>query len=558
MRIGAGRFGGMALVVLLLGAVAQGAQNLRVVVTSVSGRDAFIDHGRLSGVATGMRVRFFPPGAASVEGVVVDVSANSARVEMQKMSDTPPVTTAGEVQIPEPQAQPATTTSTSTTRPTTTPEHPPWAREEEARTPDMPLLAPAFSKPADERPMSAHGRIFTQLQYADDQGGGRDSQYYLGRVGTSLTLTNPFHQGGEFRFDGEFDRRGDDLLNSGDSSADDAIVDRLSYAIGTEQYSPMRLELGRFTSYYLPEIGTVDGVESALRLQNGLSIGGGLGLYPIQYPRPQEGDDFGFHVFLDYSSEGPSKFSGAVGYQKTWHEGSADRDVIIAHANMWLTKSLWLYGSARIDIYTSGDTLKSVGPQLTEGWLQARYTPSDDKGAAISLSHYTWADVKRDELRFIPPDQIHDGRVDRIEFSVWHDILKNLRPTARVYYNGDQRDDGFGGELDMDWTKIESGPLPLDLHGAVFYTEGSYTRDMGFRTEARAHRGNMDVYVGYELDRYTPTDTQTAAGYFVRQTIRTGLGWQLGNNWYYSLEADRYFGDEENAYSLNSYLEYRF
>ena len=55
------------------------------------------------------------------------------------------------------------------------------------------------------------------------------------------------------------------------------LLDRLSYRMGGEQYSPYRLEIGRFTSFYLPEVGTVDGAEGALVLEDGLSIGGAVG-----------------------------------------------------------------------------------------------------------------------------------------------------------------------------------------------------------------------------------------------------------------------------------------
>jgi hypothetical protein len=546
----------LAVIALLSCMVAQlhAASTVSVVVTSVSGRDVFLDRGRGAGIGPDMRVRFFPPGAAAVEGIVRDVSSNNARVEMLPGNSPPQVGTVGEVQVPDTSTAPATDNA-ATSSPTTIPAHAPWTRQEGARTADMPLLAPAFSKPPSERAPTYHGRVYTQFQLADDRGDGRDNQYYLGRVGTALTVTNPFHQGGELRLDTEFDRRGADLTDSGDGSEDDYILDQLSYAIGTEEYSPYRLEMGRFYSYYLPEIGTIDGVEGALRFQNGLSLGGAVGAYPVAFPDREEGDDYGFHVFADYHPDGVKAPQFTLGYQKTWHKGSADRDLLIARASVWPTPNLWLYASAQIDIYTNSDTLKSSGPHLTTGWFQARYTPDDVKGAAVSVSRYTYADVKRDEYEFVPPALIQDGQVDRVEVSVWHNLTKDLRPTLRGSYFSDQTDDGFGGELDLDWTNALHSPV--NLYGAVYYNEGTYTKDMGFRTEARMARGNFDFFVGYEFDRYTQRGMIANIDYLTRQAVRGGVGYQFGK-WYYTLSLDHYFGDSENSYVLGTYLEYRF
>jgi hypothetical protein len=387
-----------------------------------------------------------------------------------------------------------------------------------------------------------------------DKGGDRDSTYGLARAGTAFIVTNPLGQGGAFYFDGQYNFRTANTTDGFNEDQSDWILDRLSYAIGGEQYSPYRVEFGRFPSFYLPELGLVDGVEGAMRFQNGMDIGAGVGVYPRDFPDQQEGDDFGFHIFLDYNNTGPSKFSGTVGYQKTWHEGSPDRDVILAHASMWLTKSWWLYGSARVDIYTPGDTLKSSGPALTSGWLQARYTPESDRGLSLLASHYTWEDTKANLFELAPPDLIQNGRVDRIEVSGWKDIVKDLRPTARGSYFNDWQGDGYGGEFDLDWNNIRG---VFDLHGDVFYNLGSSVEDYGFRTEFRYHEDVFNTFVGYELMEYNDVGTLQNIGYQMRNTVRGGVGLTAGS-WYYSLTADYYFGDSDDAYTLGAYAEYRF
>lgn len=554
----------LGLGVLLIATAARDAgatAPVRVAVTSVSGRDVFIDAGSSAGITPGLRVRFFPAGAPPFEAVVADVSSGSARVQLNGGTLPPPVGTAGEILVPD--APPAAASQTTapatqpdqTAPPTAVPEHPPWARVEGGRNPDMPLLAPAFSRPPSERPSTFHGRVFGAFDYSMDAYQGRDSRYLLGRTGTSWTLTNPFGQGGSLYFDGEFDHRGSDLT-SASSASDDLILNRFSYAIGEERYAPYRLEFGRFISRYLPEIGFVDGVEGAVRFENGVSVGGGLGGYPRPFVRRREGEDVGFHTFVDYASPAPRGFTGTLGYQKTWHDGVPDRDLIVGRGSAWLTDKLWVFGSARLDVYGDHDVLKSPGPHLTDAWFQTRYTPDSTRGVSAGYSHYTWADVLAPEFALVPPDLIRKGRVDRVEVTAWRDLAPNLRPTGRVSYFTDQQGSGYAGEIDLDRTNLFDA---FDLHGDVFYSRGSFTNDYGFRTEGRWHHDAWSAFLGYEWYRYRGLDgfMGSSGGYLTRNTIRAGLGWQRGP-WYYSFEADHYFGDRDRAYLFNFYAEYRF
>jgi hypothetical protein len=527
---------------------------LKVSITSISGKSLFLDKGRTAGIVPDLHVRFFPSGSTPVEGVVVDVSATSARVELLGGS-MPPVGTAGELEVPD--AVPPTTRPAPSTRPTTIPAHAPWERKDGQRTSDMPLLAPAFYTRPSERPATIHGRVFTNLQLSVDQGGDRDNAYMLSQTGTAFTITNPFGQGGELAFNGEYDYRNADVGSNGNDESD-PIINLLSYTIGTEAYSPYRLQLGRFTSYYLPEIGLVDGVEATLRTEGGLSIGGGGGGYPFPLPGQSVGDeDLGFHAFIDYTVQGPSHFNGTLGYQQTWHDGEAGGNVVVGHTSAWLTPKLWVYGSAIVDIYTSDDPAHSSGAELTNAWAQTRYTPDSRKGASLSYSHNTWADVRMQtsDPPADPLSLITDGQVERFEAAVWRDIVKNLRPTLRGNYFTDDLADGYGGELSLDWTNIASHPLAL--HGAVFYAEGDFTEEWGMRAQATLYKGASDFFLGYEFVEYSSPDTLTDSGHYISQTARGGVGWQIGD-WYLNVTADYLFGDSQSGYSLGSYLEYRF
>jgi hypothetical protein len=544
----------LALAALTAGARAQAPRRLRVTVTAATGRSVFLDQGRAAGIAPGLRVQFFPPGGP-VSGIVQDVSANSARVELPPGVSLPPPGTRGELELPAeevelPQEGPAPEDGGPGRQ---VPQHPPWTRQEEQRTPDMPLLSPAFSqRPQDRRPR-IYGRIFGQTTISADDGDGRDNSYSLSRLGAWLEATNPLGLGGRFRFSGSLDYRTFDVPDDNDSDLK-LILDEASYAIGGQEYAPYRLELGRFLPVSLPEIGVIDGGEGAVQLENGLRVGTGFGVYPRPFPDRDWGDDLSFHVFVDYQSDADHLLSGVLGYQKTWHEGDPDRDQLLGRLSIKPTESLWLYTGWRADIYTSSDEIKGQGIELTELWAQARYAPSSRKGAALSYSYYTWPELKRREYDEVTPELIRDGEVNRFGLSGWTYASDNVRLAGRVDYWKDQDDDGVGGEISAGWQDpASSAPA---LRGAIFYRQGSFTEGVGLRLEARKSFRVVEARIGYELFAYND-DELTGDDDFIRHSIRGGLDWRAGD-WYYSLTGEFFTGDGEDAYTLGLYAEYRF
>jgi hypothetical protein len=262
----------------------------------------------------------------------------------------------------------------------------------------------------------------------------------------------------------------------------------------------------------------------------------------------------GFHVFVDYAKPDDPSFAGTIGFLKTWHDGAPDRDAIMARFNAAPAKGVWLYGSCTLDLYGEG-SVKGAGVELTESWLQARYSPDPGSGVAVSYSRYTWPDLKRWEFLPRPIELIQEGRIDRFEVSGWFEVVEDVRLTGRVNHFIDHRGDGTGGQVDADWT--DAFDLPLALHADLFRTEGSYLEGNGFRVEARPGSAEVQGFIGYELFQYTTTGSIGGSDGFTRHTIRAGISWQTGN-WYYSLTGDRYFGDAEDAYSLGLFAEYRF
>jgi len=325
--------------------------------------------------------------------------------------------------------------------------------------------------------------------------------------------------------------------------------------VGGKEFSTYRFEGGRFYSIYLPEIGLIDGAEGVLHLPYGFRLGAGVGSYPRPFPSNDFAEDIGFHAFANYQSEAEHHLSALVAYQKTWHNGLPDRDQILGRLNVRPIKGLWLYTSWRADVYTEGDLIKDKGIELTEFRTQASYSPGREWGSSTSYSRTTWPELKRAEFATLPVELIRDGRVDRFDLSGWIRHSDALRYSARVDYWMDQADDGFGGDVGVDWVDV-TGHWP-SLHANAYFTEGPTNGGSGFRIESRASFGEINASLGYELFRFGSLGNILGAENILRHTIRGGFDWRKGA-WNYSLNADYNFGDNANAYTVGAYVEYSF
>lgn len=556
--IASARRSGLALLAAIgIGAVlpaqmaAPETQVLQVTVTSASGRSVYLDRGRSDGLQVGTLVKLFPPGAGQVEVEVRSVSSNSSRAELQAGVPAPPVGTRGEVEV----AIARSDASVDTPRRPVSPQHPPWSRQEAQRTADQPLLVPSFGQRPEDRPMQLSGRLFGYGQWNADSSGTSSSDYFLGRVGTSLRADNPLGFGGRAQFAGELDRRLAQLDDAPDQSDGRGRIDLLSYAVGIEEYAPYRFEAGRFYSVGVPELGLLDGLEATANYQGGLRIGAGAASYPVPFPSRDSGDDLGLHVFTDYQSGKDRAFAAALAYQKTWHRGTADRDLLVLRMEGRPGDGVWLYGSAKIDFYSGRDTVKGSGPELTEFLGQARCDGAD-AGLGATLSHYTWPELRRQEYQSLPLSLLTDGKVDRAGLSGYVRPSRNVRLSGRVDFWRDQDRDGTAGEIATDITEL-FGPGSA-FYAALFRSDGSYSSGPGARLRARKNLGDhASASAGYSWHRYDVQGLLSGDQTLTRQSIDVGLDLYFGD-WDLNCTFERWFGDAEDSFSFGVYAQYRF
>ncbi|MGE3171456.1 MAG: hypothetical protein AB7O97_02445 [Planctomycetota bacterium] len=533
------------------GAQEQGTTLLQVSVTGVSGRDVYLDRGSASGVATGQLVRLFPPGTGGVDVEVRSVSSNSARAELPPGSVAPPIGTRGEVAVPKAAPAPAPP-PTRDTRPA--PAHPPWTRTLDARNPDDPLLVPTFGQKPDERPMTLDGRLFGSSQWNRDSGGGRDDEYLLSRLGVRAEAMNALGFGERTRFSGEFDDRRTKVPDRPDRDELTGRVDELSVAFGIEHWAPIGAQVGRFLSPHLPELGLVDGAEVVFRYENGLRFGGGLGAYPRPFPGRASGEDTGLHAFGEYVADERRTFAATVGLQKTWHQGAPDRDLLLLRVDGRPRDDLWLHANAKVDWYTGGDDRKSAGPEITEFLGQAQWS-GQRVGVGATVSHFRWPDLQRVEYQNLPDDLVRDGSVDRLSLSGWARPAQDLRVSARADSWQDQDDAGTAVELGFDWSDVLHSDTDVSVQW--FRTEGGAQSGPGLRIVARRPFGDAHVHAGYRWYDYRIEGLIAGEEAYTRQALDLGVSWSVGDV-DLDLQAEHWFGSQEDAWALGFYVQWRF
>ncbi|MBL8755715.1 MAG: hypothetical protein JNK15_20635 [Planctomycetes bacterium] len=545
---------GLAHAVVVAAAVAQqpgSEKTVAVVVTAVADDSIYLDHGRDVGLRPGTLVRLFPPGAGEVEAEVRSVSQNSARVELPPGLPLPPVGTRGEARV----AVVATGAPAPTPQRPNVPQHPPWTRREGERDPDQPLLVPTFGQRPEERPATFDGRWFGYGQWTGDRGGDSSSEYLLFRSGLRADAVNWLGVGERSRFAGEFDHRHVDVQDRAPETDDNARLDLASVAFGTEDYAPTGLEVGRFFSPHLPELGLVDGAEVVRRYTGGLRFGGGFGAYPRPFPARATGDDTGVHLFADWQADRARSAAAAIGLQKTWHRGAPDRDLVLLRGEWRPAQGMWLLGSAKLDWYTGSDVVKGSGLELTEAMLQSRW---DGKtfGAGLTASRFTWPELKRAEYQALPADLVRDGFVDRFGWNGRWRASDRLSLRGRADVWRDQARDGTTFGLDGDWRGLWNDTSSVAV--ALFRNDGGYAAGPGARVTLRDRIGACSWRAGWRWYSYELDGLVTGPEDYVRQSIEVGLSCPLGMRGDLDLSAERWFGDREDAFALGFFVQWRF
>jgi hypothetical protein len=243
-------------------------------------------------------------------------------------------------------------------------------------------------------------------------------------------------------------------------------------------------------------------------------------------------------------------------YQKTWHEGSSDRDLVLGVLD-WRPLDAWsVHASVWVDYYGSDADFKSSGFELTEAQLSTSYRLDADTGLGAGYSSIRWPELERQEFRGVPVELLEDGHLQRFYASVYRNLGEHLRLDARIDHWNDTEDSGTGGDLrvalrELLWTGGE-------VSATFFHIEGANTEGNGVRLRAQKSWADVALFGGYELSHQefeTLFDDEEEAWL---HALNADFSWYLTRDLDLTLRVDRRFGDAQDAWSVGFYSQLRF
>lgn len=526
---------------------------IEVTVTSAVGRSVFLDRGSDDGLVPGDRVRLLPHGRAALEAEVRSVARASARAELV-LDEVVEPGTPGEVLVPAERLR-ALEEQRAAPAPPAVPEHPPWTAPPESWSSEVPLLAPPAAPAAAERELEMGGSTFLQLDGTLDREGDSSREAFA-RSGADVYWENPFGRGGRLDLDVELVHRSvsfDD--QSEDESQTRLRLQRFSYLWGGTREAPRSWEIGRFLQRGFPEFGLLDGVELAQRFGIAHRVGLTAGYLPEHDLELSTGEDAQLAAYVRRDVVDGGGLGWGLGFQKTWHEGTADRDLLAATLDWWPGRTFTLHASALADWYTSDERVKPSGLELTELHVFGNWRASARGGASVNLDHVRVPDVMRNELPSAVDPALLDGEFQRGGVRVWRDVGDALRLSVRGDLWRNDGDSGEGGELRADWRDLlwERGRVSA----TVFANQGDLRDIAGVRLGLDRDTELGFWSVSWDAAQSSQEGFAGADEDILQQSVRAGWERSFGRSWSLSVHVEQLFGDAQDATTLGFYLQRR-
>jgi hypothetical protein len=534
----------------------EGDEQIALRVTSARPGSAIVDHGSADGLAVDDRVRFFPRGERVVEGTVTELEQRAATVELRDPVLLLAPGTRGEAWIPaerlaalaepedvEPLAPPATDV----------PPHPPWENQDEEWRAGEPLLARIEARRPEDRPARISGRfiaIADQIWSTEDD---RTSGFY--RAGMDVSYENLTGRADSLHFDGEANYRHTDVPDLDDQEESRLRLDRLSYTRGGHRFAPQRWEFGRFLQQGMSEFGVLDGAEWTLRGSEGDRFGFSAGFMPEPDLDHDTGEDFQLSGHYRWVFDESEQLAASGGYQKTFHEGNADRDLVVGKLQVAPRGPWSFHGTAWVDFYTDGDDEKPF-LELTQTVLDAGRAWESGSSLHLSLTHLAFPQIDRDEFLPVTDEELAEAHSERLGLDGRVQATRDTGISGGVGAWVDEDDQGGDAELGFDlrdfW--LENGFLEVDS----FATKGSFTTTLGGRLSLGAigERGRWSV--DYELAAHRFEGFSDDNDDLPQHRLRAAGELSTDSGWSFSGYVEGQLWDDENSLALGFYLQRSF
>lgn len=451
-------------------------------------RQISVDRGTRDGVRVGDRISLRPRDGRTAWARVIAVTERGATAEVRTPGPLPAIGTRGFVHVP-------VTRFEAPAKPVTGPvpvkpegpepsaeaaeEESPWSFVEEGWNEDMPLLAGMPKVRPESRPMDYAGRAYLIGDWIQSSEEGRGDHFV--RLGASATFENPFDYGGVLNYDGEHSVRSTRVPEDTGFGEDfsDFRLDRLSYVWGGTRFENQRYEFGRFLHNGMPEFGVHDGFEWSERRETGAQFGASVGFLPEPIADGNSREDVGLSVWYGWVADETETTAVRGGYQKTFNDGDADRDLFVLKGHHLPVEGWNLFGNLWIDRYTGDDVNKGSGFELTRAILTAGHRWENGDGVEVSYTQDRFPEILRTEFIPVVDEVLADYYDERLGATAWKrlDGGKRLRTRAGIWR--DQDDEGFDLDIGLDVPEVA---LDRDIARFTFFAnDAKFANTLGLR-----------------------------------------------------------------------------
>lgn len=531
---------------------------MRVVGVLESGR-ARVDRGAADGLEPGDLVRFQPRDGVAFLARVVEVELRSALVEPVEPGRSWAAGTRGSLSVPAARFRP----DEAHEEPRESPEErdietrPPsaWSREADDWSQDRPLLAGLRGVHPSERTPFMSGRLFVGADLIVTDDDSRRDRFL--RAGGELRYHNLGRRGGELHAAVEWDQRATRRVEQDDLSSSRLRVERFSYREGGTRFDPAGWQAGRFLQSGMPEFGVLDGGEWSFRREEGHRFGASMGWMPLPDQEFTSGRDFQVGLWYQWVADPSEWLAARAGYQKTWNDGAADRDLFVLAAH-YLPRDGWRgFATAWVDWYTSGDEERGPGLGLTQAFVNANREFDGRWGLALDYVHLEFPELDRKE--FYPevlPEQLAKERLDRVGAELWADLVEEGRVFGRLGLWKDVRQEG--GDVEVGFRLDGLFGTGSASNTSVFAVDGAFTEVLGARQSLQFGGERIFSDFGYEYAHQRQKGFPSESDEFQQHRVRAGLVWRPTLRLSLSSSVEATLRDQEYGLAVGVFAQWTF
>jgi hypothetical protein len=267
------------------------------------------------------------------------------------------------------------------------------------------------------------------------------------------------------------------------------------------------------------------------------------------------GDDFQVSGYYRWVADDSERIGAAAGYQKTWHNGNADRDLFVGKLH-YLPLTGWNYdATVWVDLYTGGDDEKPF-LQLTQAWASAGFVSRAGHGLDLTFTHWNFPQIDRTEFLPVEDDQLANDHRERLALDSWIQASDDARLSGGAGVWVDEEDSGFDAEVgvDLDDLFVDDSRTGFTL----FATDGAFTSLFGgrFRWARTLESGRWDFLYEYSNNDQKGFDDNNDD--FLQTWVRLTREFWTRSGWNVSVSADYRDWEDESSYSLGFYVQKSF